>query len=70
MLTSNPERDVNFSSQEFLVILEQLSHLLKQIGENQGNGERIQPENPQPFSMNDSFLSSVKMGAKPGMKLE
>lgn len=60
--------DTSFPLDEFHTALEQVSGLLERI-----NGSSTDPNQStrlQVSALNDTFLSSVKVAAKPGLKIE
>lgn len=61
-------RDNLFSIDEFNMALEHVSDLLERI--NNGNPDHDQSTHSKVASLNDNFLNSVKMAAKPGLNLD
>ena len=54
--------------EEFSIALEQVSGLLKRL--NGGNLDHSQPKHPQVVALNDNFLNSAKVAARPGLNID
>jgi hypothetical protein len=67
-MVARKEQDKLFSVEEFSMALEQVSDLIEQIKSgNQGN-EDHQEKSPHLVTLNDNFINSVKIAARPGLK--
>ena len=61
-------QDSLFPIEEFNIALEHVSGLLEQL--NGGNHDHSQSTRPQVAALNDNFLNSVKIAARPGLNLD
>ena len=64
------DRDTLSSIEEFNMALEQVSDLLERISVGNQSDEDLRPKRPQLVTLNDNFLNSVKIAAKPGLNLD
>jgi len=62
------KNEQDFPIDEFNTALEQVSGLLERL--NGGNQDQSQSMRPHVSSLNDNFLNSVKITARPGVKLD
>ena len=67
-IIANNGQDTLFSIDEFNTALEQVSGLLEQL--RGGNQTQSQPTPPQVAALDDNFLNSVAIAARPGVNLD
>ena len=60
-------QDNLISVEEFNIALERVSHLIERFSNS--NQSHDQPIHPQVAALNDNFLYSVKIAARPGLNL-
>ena len=66
-LVNPKEQETLFPIDEFNTALEQVLELLERL--NRSSTDQIQSRRSQVSALNDTFLSSVKIAVKPGLKI-